>query len=426
MKLPFETWLESNHISQNAINLFESGIVCYKHSIYPAALIMTYQAFLVLMKERIMSSSIPKKFPSGQWDSIIKKLQNEDEWEGKVVECLRMKGNNKEGVEGKDPVFNINESLRVQIGYWKDRRNDCAHNKSNEINAAHVEMFWSFLRSNLHKLTIEGGAQSLLNKFRDHFDIHQTPEGSDYDYLLRQIRQSVDDADLPHFLIELFGIISNIFDYSPRVKMAYHIYRLMDPVITSNLTDYLKSYEEFGTNQFLFEYLSTYPEDLNRFFKEKKDVRRFWKRELKNYWGAMEIYAHMLRNNLIPEVELGEANDTIVRMRKVTYDAEINDLLKQNGYGESLRQEIFVRKCTSLTYWKHLNAYSNLCVQYLMFFEWDVSLVNIIHKELSKTEWTPYALGSAIRRLFKKRGDLRDRYLLMLNLQEGEMPQYLN
>src|SRR5690606_11852431 len=128
----------------------------------PAALMMTDQGFLVAMKDLIMQGQKPDKYPQHKWEKKIDELKDEDLWEKAVLEALLYKGEGQPLDEKrKDPIFNININLRDQIRYWKDRRNDCAHNKDNEISAAYVEMFWSFLKSNFYKLTIEGGMMSL-------------------------------------------------------------------------------------------------------------------------------------------------------------------------------------------------------------------------------------------------------------------------
>jgi hypothetical protein len=49
------------------------------------------------------------------------------------------------------PIFAIDQELRDQVKFWKDRRNDCAHSKQNQIIAAHCEAFYAFVRSTLNR-----------------------------------------------------------------------------------------------------------------------------------------------------------------------------------------------------------------------------------------------------------------------------------
>jgi hypothetical protein len=105
-------------------------------------------------------------------------IKLEDKWEEEILTALNNSSN---------PIFNINENIRVQIKYLKDRRNDCAHAKNNIINHHHVEIFWTFLQSNLSKITVERGKLTLLNKFSDQFDTAITSRFESYDYLIDEI-----------------------------------------------------------------------------------------------------------------------------------------------------------------------------------------------------------------------------------------------
>jgi predicted metal-dependent RNase len=92
----------------------------------------SYLAFLTFLKETIIKSNKPASINQSRWDSILNDLQNDDKWEKRVFEEL---------TNSSTPIFNIKEDIRQQIKYWKDRRNDCAHFKDNEIDAHHVESF---------------------------------------------------------------------------------------------------------------------------------------------------------------------------------------------------------------------------------------------------------------------------------------------
>lgn len=173
MKLKFETWIVENHFPENAKNLFKTSADCYKAQAYSASLLMGYLGFLVTLKERVMSAEKPNLFPSGIWRNLIANLKNEDKWEESIFNASIQQektDGSKPPIRTQDPVFVINDNLRTQIKYWKDRRNDCVHNKDNIITISHVETFWTFLESNLQKITIEGGKVTLLNKFKKHYD----------------------------------------------------------------------------------------------------------------------------------------------------------------------------------------------------------------------------------------------------------------
>jgi hypothetical protein len=215
MKLKFEEWLESQKFSDSVHGLFKESIICYKSGAYKASVLFSYLGFLTILKERILNANKPALFPQGEWDYLIIRLQNEDSWESNVYDATQQKekiDNSK--TKTKDAIFSINESLRLQITYWKDRRNDCAHNKNNKISNSHVETFWSFLESNLSKITIEGGINSLLNKLRKHYDSTITPANKDVTPLIIEIESSINYIDLKVFWEQAFEIVDESIVYS--------------------------------------------------------------------------------------------------------------------------------------------------------------------------------------------------------------------
>lgn len=164
MKLKIENWIDNNGQSENVSVLYRDSIICYKSGAYRASLLFSYLGFMTTLKERMISSNKPNLFPQGEWDLIIKKIQNEDTWESAIFDATQQQGKIDQTTKArtKDPIFNLNDNLRIQIKYWKDRRNDCAHYKDNIIDTFHVESFWAFIESNLPKITIEGGPTVII------------------------------------------------------------------------------------------------------------------------------------------------------------------------------------------------------------------------------------------------------------------------
>lgn len=175
-------------------------------------------------------------------------LKNEDNWEQAIFDAV-LKREKPEGTvypkRTEDPVFVINENIRIQIRYWKDRRNDCVHNKDNIITIYHVENFWSFLESNLPKITIEGGRITLLNKFKTFFDSNYTAANEDITPLLTEIRNAVHTNELDDFWANLFPIANNIIDYNGEILLAQKILKLDDDILSESLISYIRSNESF-------------------------------------------------------------------------------------------------------------------------------------------------------------------------------------
>ncbi|PTT17940.1 hypothetical protein DBR27_01005, partial [Flavobacterium sp. HMWF030] len=128
MKLKIESWIAENNFSEDVSVLFTDAVTCYKAGANRASLLFSYLALLTILKERIISGTKPSLITQGEWDNLIAKLHNEDQWESNVFDAVqrREKIDMTTRSRTKDPIFNITENLRQQIRYWKDRRNDCA------------------------------------------------------------------------------------------------------------------------------------------------------------------------------------------------------------------------------------------------------------------------------------------------------------
>lgn len=155
MKTNFEIWLEDNIYYSNVLSLLNEAVICYKVSANKAALLLSYMAFTDIIRRRLLEAKKPDKIIEGEWIQKRKLLLDDDAAEKEVFDILN---------RADDKYFKLNDSIRVQIRYWKDRRNDCAHLKSNPIDSVHVESFWLFLMNNINKFTVIDSGKDLLNK----------------------------------------------------------------------------------------------------------------------------------------------------------------------------------------------------------------------------------------------------------------------
>ncbi|MFE4354225.1 hypothetical protein [Peribacillus butanolivorans] len=78
---------------------------------------MSYVGFLVVIKERILSSERPNSITEGQWEKdVLKDLRNDDKWEEHTYNLL-----NKRNSESKSKYFLVNAHLLSDIDYFKRR-----------------------------------------------------------------------------------------------------------------------------------------------------------------------------------------------------------------------------------------------------------------------------------------------------------------
>ena len=339
MKLRIENWIENNNFSEDVNVLFTDAVTCYKARANRASLLFSYLAFLTILKERIIEGTKPNLFPQGEWDKLISKLQNEDLWEANVFDATQQQEKIDQATKQriKDPIFSLNDNLRLQIKYWKDRRNDCAHYKDNIIDTFHIENFWAFMESNMSKITIEGGMQSLINKIYKHFDPTITPPDKDITPLIQEVEYSVERSKLKHFWETLLNNGEWDFDLSKRkqelISKSLEVNR---DFVNDSLIAIVKA------NKFyLKDFLSNHTDKVLRFNFNEEEVRKFWKTQLPSCNNILGLYTSFLRNGLIPQNEIAEANRTIISAIR-EYSPTINEhqILLGNGFLNTFKEEV--------------------------------------------------------------------------------------
>lgn len=339
MKLHIEQWIENNNFSEDVNALFRDSIICYKSGANRASLLFSYLAFITILKERIIGGVKPNLIDQGEWDKIITTLQNEDLWEASVFDATQQREKIDQGTKErkKDPIFNINENLRLQIKYWKDRRNDCAHYKDNIIDTFHIESFWAFIESNLSKITIEGGMQSLINKIYKHFDPTVTPPDKDLTPLIREVEFSVEKPKLKSFWETLLNNGDWNYDLSRRKQELIRIsLEVNKDFVNDSLISIVKD-----NQYYLRDFLSKNPDKVLIFNFSSEEVREFWKKHLSGCDNILGLYTTFLRNSLIPQNEIEEANKTVVSMLKdYTPSALEQQLLAGNNFLDAFKSEI--------------------------------------------------------------------------------------
>src|SRR5690625_957930 len=194
MKIEFEEWLNSENFESEVNELFEESIICYKASAYRASLLFSYLGFQTVIKHRINSSKPANNYKNGEWNQLKKELLDDDKWDKLIFKYIENK---------KKPIFDVNDDLRNQYAYWRDRRNDCAHAKGNLISYPHIEGFWLFIQSNLGKFVVNGGMRMVLQEIEDYFNPVITPIGTSSDPIIKRIPSTIDLNDYEEYLIKL-------------------------------------------------------------------------------------------------------------------------------------------------------------------------------------------------------------------------------
>jgi hypothetical protein len=349
VNLPFRSWLQDQPLPPVAFDLFEEAFRCYRAEAYRAALLFSYLGFLRTLAWRLMNAVKPQPLPEKTWLDLQRRLRDEEQWESATFDA----------VQRTQPasLFLVNEDLRQQVTYWRGRRNDAAHSRENEIGAAHVEMLWLFVRSNLAKFVVNGGYSGLLERFRRHFDPAFTPIDQEFSHLVAEIPQAIRHAQLRDFLRELFSLLDPTEDleYAPYWADTEPYIRLVDYTIALNnqdlLTELLIMVRE--DINLLIATLLARPNLSLQFSTEPGLVRRLWHDLLpavqtphsRPIRASLRVLLFLLRNQLIPEDQRFEAVERFVSRieegyPQEEYDDDLLDALAPFGFFEAVHNNL--------------------------------------------------------------------------------------
>lgn len=413
MKLSFETWCSDKNFSINVLQLYNESFICYKNGAYRASLLFSYLGLLTFIKELIIKSTKPILIEDSRWEKLIRKLQSDDTWEIAVYEEL---------INSSSPIFNISDDLRQQIKYWKDRRNDCAHFKTNEIGAHHIESFWSFVRSNMFKITVEGGKESLLNKFEKHFDVTYTPPGTDIIPLVTQIDDSIIANDLDNFWDELFSIIDN-WGFTPYIETnasftANKIFGFCSLRTKEKLAAYIKR------KAYDLAIITFYPDKIYYLNYTPEEVREIWrKRIINDSIIGIDIYGTLLRTSSIPTAQIKEANEFIIQNHTDFKSiSEITHMsLASNGFGDTLF-EIAIKGNRLMDWFNWVNPRADMLAYYIEKYPLRDETVEVICEMYTRDKYS-FWLSERIIRIFTAMEQKRQEFIKIANKNKFTIPK---
>jgi hypothetical protein len=345
MQLKIEKWVVEQNLSKRVTPLFDEAIKSYKVSAYKASLLFSYLGFMTILKERIIKSQLPPGIPQGMWDQIKVDVQNKEAWDKKVFDSTQKR---KPAV-----IFPISETIRREVVYWKDRRNDCAHFKHEKIDYHHVESFWSFLDTNLSKFTVNGGRSSLVRKLKNHFDLSITPPDQPLNPLINEVESAVEPVELQEFFKEV-EIELDEFDEINKFIVFNAILEYYTNQIADDLVDFLKA-----DDTRLLTFLRSHPNKIQYLDLSDEIIRELWyKRLFSESIDDFKVYAGLLQNNLIRNQDIPEANQRIVNRLGYHHkpDTYSKIILEQNGFYPILKERLFPK------IGHHSYSTANICV----------------------------------------------------------------
>lgn len=402
-----ENWVDSKikNYSNDSYNLFKEAILCYNIKAYRASLLFSYLGFFKYIKELLNKSKKPASFDQGRWDAILRKIKLEDKWEEEIFNSLNNSTN---------PVFNIKDNIRTQIKFWKDRRNDCAHAKDNIINHHHVEIFWTFLKSNLSKITIEGGKQNLLNKFDDHFDTTKTSRFESYSSLIHEIENSIEVTEIDDFIKKLDNVVLNrtletskvyeVFDKT--LSICFSVNYIKDAVI-----NHLKS-----TSKDL-DFLSCFPSNFNTLNYSPQDIRGIWNTKIystRHSYVKDKIFGVILANVSLSNDDIKDCIELYIEkfdqsgFKNLSKEQYIRNLLGNNFFLDKMYSLYFEQDRLADLDYRIINKQADLIGLYIEKCNLNENIVRTL--SLTFQNGTPNFLTHSLRSVLNSNIPLKTKF----------------
>ncbi|ATH71780.1 hypothetical protein [Bacillus altitudinis] len=408
MKIPFLKWTEEQNFSEEAKSLFNESGECYKASAYRAALLFSFLGFQTVIKDRILEARTPKNYKDGEWSQLQKSLLDDDSWDAAVITIV----NNK-----KKPIFSLNEDLINQYMYWKNRRNDCAHAKGNEVGDAHVESYWLFLKSNSLKFRVNGSKDYILEQIKEFYDPNLTPPNASINPLVSQIPHSIDRKDLEGFLQDLKEITASSFTILNSNKSSVWFELLDLEYYSKEIIKFLMLKEN---EPFAIAIINLNPNYVKYFQGESSFIRSMWN----NFYSPNDyrILLNLIKNNLIPLEELEECYTHMFNHVESDLFSEnsvwgpINELeleiLKDTNFFNLFYTKAFKESHISRDFnWGNRNKY--LVIKYIEEFQMDYDIALVI-KDCEHRNYPPIHLNKLLIDFFKQHSEIEDKYKELL------------
>lgn len=303
-------------------DVLNDAIRCYRHGIARPALMLSYIAFIQAVRNNLLNSEMPSDFKKTRWDACMNNLRNEDKWDSEVVVCIRKRANGT-----NDPAFfELPDTLRDDVCYWRNRRNDCAHYKDSEITLSHVAAFWVFIMDNYNKFTPIGSLMQSVNDYKRHYNVSITPKGTSTEIIFKRLCLAIKtEDDLLLFLKET--------DSCMKYEQAMLLHDLLmterhRAKVISLLVDNLKRVRM---------YLALKPADVSVILGNNPEMtRKFWYEDFMLFANSANVYIEMLRARMIPQGEIKESLEMFLKheYKRGAFNVDRSEdfnVLKENG-----------------------------------------------------------------------------------------------
>ena len=406
MKIEIENWAEKN-LTPNGIEFMAEAVVCYKVGAYRAAFLLSYLAFKITIRDRVLMAIKPDTIDDKCWEEqIINPLDDDNKWEEKLNKIVVA---SKQDGKGEGAVFRFAnyERIKNRYEYWKNIRNSCAHAKDERITSCTVEQFWNYMQDDIPKFYVLGGKIYLLDRLCYLYKYFITVGEDELKHILKDIA-----------LVYKRNTIQCFEKFYEKDKMCLRLNKnnigfwmtiidIDNEIIRESLVDFLYQhidsfiewYENFPKifvlmvsrhKEFIQESLTPY---LEKEYYMKEDT--FWKLLVEvlhidaNLVDLDRITKNYNRFRMIEKIALDEAGFAVLHENKV-----FKKFLLNAG------EEYFLNDANS-----HWNYYAynsdmsdNLPEQCFKYVEWDIDIVEKINSAYGELEESSNMRGNTASR----------------------------
>lgn len=280
--------------------ILDDAIRCYKFDIPRPALMLTYIAFMFAVRKNILEMQRAFGFTEGQWNNMMSELRSENKADEAFITCINKRSEYDEHVKPhtlkRAAIFDIPDSLRNEVVYWKDRRNDCAHYKKGEVSLSHVSAFWQFMMSK-YKFFFPGGTLSKsIDEYTRYFDPQYTaPNEEDTDLFKRLVATISDKEDIRTLIL---GLRDNHAEGRKVFDLLHRLYTGSNATVHQALDDFISEHEDFAR-----KFVRLYPNTIAMVYGDNtQKIRELWYNE-----DEFSIYTSLLEHRLIPHEQIEES-----------------------------------------------------------------------------------------------------------------------
>lgn len=168
----FENELLAKGRYQDVQEFIREGILTYKIGAYRTSYFISYQAFLLHLRNKCLVEGIDpsiiykKKEKAGgkskSPERLLKELQDklalDKGWENNLINELRKKENG---------IFNLEEEISDSIIYFRNRRNNAVHLTNKKFEPSTVKELWNFMIHNYSNFFVGGGKNAWDEKYKE-------------------------------------------------------------------------------------------------------------------------------------------------------------------------------------------------------------------------------------------------------------------